>query len=92
MKVAVALRKDETKYGLPMPEELKELFRQEKEGDRLFHALTVGKQRTLLFIIGRGKNSDQRIERAITIIRHLKDHKGKINYRKLVEMMRREGR
>jgi len=90
MKAEVSLRKDETKYGLPMPEELKELFRQEKDGNRLFHALTVGKQRTLLYMIGRGKSSDQKIERAITIIRHLKENKGKINYRQLGEEIKKK--
>jgi len=89
MKVEVALRKDETKCGLPMPAEFTELLRQDKEAHRLIHALTPGKLRTLLYIVGRGKNSDQRIERAVVIVRHLKENGGKINYRQLGEMMRK---
>src|SRR6187402_3525929 len=39
----VALCKDESEYGLPMPEELKELLLIDEEGNKLFHALTPGK-------------------------------------------------
>ena len=81
--VQVALKKDESKYGLPLPPELDELLKQDTEGSALFHALTPGKRRTLLYIVGSAKNSDKRIARAIIIIRHLKVNKGKINYRQL---------
>ena len=66
-----------------MPEELRELFRQDKEGNKLFHALTRGKQRTLLYIIGNGKSPEKRAIRSIAIINHLKANKGKINYKQL---------
>ena len=88
-KVTVGLRKDESQYGLPMPEEFAELLRQDKEGDRLIHALTPGKLRTLLYIAGRGKDADKRIERSIIIVKHLKENAGKINYRQLGEMLRK---
>lgn len=81
--VRASLRKDESKYGLPMPEELKELLKQDKEGGKLFHTLTLGKQRTLLYIIGKGKDSDLRIARSLIIVNHLKSNGGKINYKKL---------
>lgn len=41
-----------------MPEELEELLHQDEEGNRLFHALTPGKQRTLLYYIGAPKTAD----------------------------------
>jgi len=85
--VDVVLKKDSSEYGLPLPEELKELFRQDKEGDRLFHALPRGKQRTLLYIIGLAKNPDKRTARAVTIVRHLKANGGKINYKQLTLML-----
>lgn len=86
--VEVALRKDESEYGLPMPEELAELLRQDEEGNRLFHALTPGKLRTLLYIAGQPKNSEIRLRRALNIVEHLKKNGGKINYRQLNEEMR----
>lgn len=42
MQVHVCLEKDTSRYGLPMPEELHELLRQDSEGRFLFHALTRG--------------------------------------------------
>lgn len=86
-QVSVSLRKDESEYGLPMPEELEELLKQDEDGNRLFHALTPGKLRTLLYIAGQSKNSDVRLRRALVIVEHLKKNGGKINYRQLNEEM-----
>ncbi len=77
MDVRVALRKDSSRYGLPFPEELRELFRQDPEGKALFHALTPGRQRTLLYIIGSAKKTEQRAKRSATVIKHLKVQPGK---------------
>ena len=52
-EVHVALERDNSKYGMPMPEEMKELLELDEEGSKLFHALTAGKQRSLLHIIGK---------------------------------------
>lgn len=81
--VRVALRKDESEYGLPMPEEFAEVLAQDPEGNRLFHALTPGKLRTLLYIVGHVKNSDARINRALIIVEHLKSNGGKVDYKQL---------
>ncbi len=87
-EVDVTLKKDSSEYGLPLPEELWELFLQDKEGSRVFHSLTRGKQRTLLYIVGQGKSTDKRIERSLVIVQHLKTNKGKIDYRKLSQLLR----
>ncbi len=86
--VQVSLRKDESEYGLPMPEEMAEVLAQDADGDRLFHALTPGKIRTLLYIVGQVKDPDKRIGRAFAIVEHLKTNEGKINYRQLNEAMK----
>lgn len=83
MQVDVTLRKDESEYGLPMPEELEEVLRQDEEGNRLFHALPPGKLRTLLYIAGNVKNPDARLTRALVIVEHLKEQQGKIDYKRL---------
>jgi hypothetical protein len=88
-RVRVGLRKDDSKYGLPVPEELKELFRQDKEGSRFFHALTIGKQRILLYIIGSAKTPDARAWKATIIVRHLRENHGKIHYRQLSQALKR---
>ncbi len=82
-KISASLRKDESEYGLPMPEELAELLAQDEEGNRLFHALTPGKLRTLLYMVGQPKHSDVRLHRAIVVVEHLKMNKGLIDYKQL---------
>ncbi len=81
--VQVELRKDDSQYGLPMPEELEELLRQDEPGNAVFQALTPGKKRTLLHFIGAIKNPDLRLHRAILVVEHLKENKGKIDYKYL---------
>jgi len=84
-KVNVILHKDESEYGLPFPDELKELLLQDPDGNKLFHALTPGKQRNLIYAVNQVKNVDLRIHRSLVLIEHLKRNKGKINFRELYE-------
>lgn len=88
-KVKVELVIDESKYGLPMPDELQEVLNQDPEGDRLFHALTAGKQRSMLYFLGNIKDIDKRIHAALIFIDHLKDNDGKIVNTKLMEELKR---
>ncbi|MFT3743199.1 MAG: YdeI/OmpD-associated family protein [Pyrinomonadaceae bacterium] len=76
--VDVVLVKDESKYGLPMPEEFEEVLNQDPEGDRLFHALGKGKQRSLLYLLSRSKDVDLRIHQALIVVEHLKENDGNI--------------
>ncbi len=87
-EVAIKLQKDHSEYGLPMPEEFKETLLQDEEGDKLFHSLSQGKQRTLIYIAGSVKDTQKRINRAIVILTHLKITKGKINFKQLNEMFK----
>lgn len=87
--VSIALAPDNSKYGLTMPDEFSEVLRQDSEGDRLFHALTAGRQRSLIYLIGKTKDIDRRIHLALTIIQHLKDNSGKINSERLAEEIKR---
>ncbi len=79
-KVEVEIVEDKSKYGMPMPEEFQELLYQDIEGDKLFHDLTPGRQRSLLHIIGKPKSMDIRIRKGLIILNHLKAHNGKIDY------------
>ena len=87
--VQVSLKLDDSKYGMAMPEELEEVLRQDPEGDELFHALTPGKQRSLMWQVSKGKDVDLRIHRALIIIQHLKDNEGLIDGEKLQNEMKR---
>jgi hypothetical protein len=87
--VDVVLVKDESEYGLPMPEEFREVLNQDEEGDRLFHALSKGKQRSVLYMLSRSKNVDLRIHHALLLVEHLKENDGKLIGDKLYEELKR---
>ena len=87
--VRVRLVRDESKYGLPMPEEFREVLNQDPEGDRLFHGLTAGKQRSILYQLSKPKDIDVRIHQALLIVDHLKENDGRIVDKLLYEELKR---
>jgi hypothetical protein len=82
-EVFVELEKDTSEFGLPMPEEFAELMDQDYAGKEHFMALTDGKKRTLLYIIGKPKSPDLRIRNGIAVLEHLKRNEGQVNYKQL---------
>ena len=86
--VDVVLTEDESKYGLPMPDEFREVLDQDPEGDKLFHSLTAGKQRSILYLLGNIKDIDKRIHQALIVVDHLKEH-GKVVDKVLYDELRR---
>lgn len=84
-EVTVTLKKDDSKYGMPMPEELKELLAQDEEGMSRFKLLTPAKQRYILYYVNGVKNPQLRIDRAILLITNLKKTKeGKESFREML--------
>ena len=81
--VALQIREDNSKYGLPMPEELGELLKIDDEGNQFFHALTAGKQRTLIHMAGSPKRTETRLNKALVIVDYLKSTSGKLNFKEL---------
>lgn len=79
----VELAEDISKYGIPLPPEMEELLIQDVHGEQLFHALTKGKQRSLLHIIGKPKSSDTRLRKALMTLDYLKSVNGKLDFRQL---------
>ncbi len=79
-EISVELEKDDSKYGMPMPEEFAEVLRQDPQGDRLFNALSPGDQRLMLKLIVFVKGTDRRIARALAGIEMLKQSDGKFDY------------
>ncbi|MBC5994715.1 YdeI/OmpD-associated family protein [Pontibacter cellulosilyticus] len=71
-EVWVKLEKDESKYGMEVPEELEELLQQDAEGKKRFDGLTPGRQRYIIHYVAGVKTSQLRIERAILLIENLK--------------------
>ena len=87
--IQVELAADTSKYGAPMPEELREVLKQDPKGNKLFHALTPGKQRSLIFLTRGVKDVDKRIHLALLILKHLADNDGNVIGDKLYEEMKR---
>ncbi len=79
----VILDEDNSQYGMPMPEELRELLDQEPEGNHYFHQLTPGKQRSLIYIVDKVKNVDKRLGKAMIITAHLIEQKGNLDFKLL---------
>ncbi|WP_226389169.1 YdeI/OmpD-associated family protein [Penaeicola halotolerans] len=82
-KVNVLLEKDHSEYGHEVPEELQVLFDQEGEAYKIFKQLTMGKQRSLIYIVTSVKNSQSRLNKSLAIIRHLKESEGKLDFKQL---------
>jgi hypothetical protein len=83
--VTLTLQKDESEFGMAMPEELKELLEQDKEGQRRFHMLTPGKQRYIIHYVSTVKSTQLRIDRAILLISNLKKTtEGKETFRQML--------
>lgn len=90
-EINVILEKDESEFGMEVPEELVELFAQDEVGFERFNDLTPGKQRYIIHYVSSVKNSQLRIDRAILLISNLKRlPKGKESFREILGMEKRD--
>lgn len=80
-EVKVAIAKDDSKYGMPMPDEFQEALNQDAIAAKYFDALTAGKKRTLLHLVGKVKNSQSRINKSLAILEHLVEVKGALDFK-----------
>ena len=84
----VSVVKDRSEYGVPMSEELREVLDQFPMADELFHKLTKGKQRTLIYWVQTVKSSEIRIRRSLVMAEHLEQQGGEIDYKLLNVQMK----
>ncbi|AWW32505.1 hypothetical protein DN752_21435 [Echinicola strongylocentroti] len=87
-KVTINLEKDRSEFGHDMPEELQVLLDQDEEGNKYFRSLTMGKQRSLVYIVTKVKNSNSRLNKALAIVEHLKEAKGTLDFKILNEKIK----
>jgi hypothetical protein len=81
----VIIDEDKSQYQIKIPEEMKVLLEEDKEGSKHFHNLTPGKQRSLLYIVDKVKSSELRLNKALAIVEHLKTNSGKLDFKVLYE-------
>ncbi len=79
--IPIVLSEDTSEYGIELPEEMSELFIQDPVGDRHFHALTPGKQRSLLYLVNKLKSPEKRLQKAVIIMEHLNEQKGQLDFK-----------
>ncbi|MBC6995314.1 YdeI/OmpD-associated family protein [Neolewinella lacunae] len=88
--VVLQISPDDSEYGMPLPEEVAELWAMDEEAYTVFHTLTPGKQRGLLYVIGKPKRPETRVKKAVQIFEYLKSVGGKLDYRELNAYMKAE--
>lgn len=82
-EIEVRIEEDQSKYGIELPPEMEELLAQDKIGSHWFHSLTIGKQRSLLYIIGKPKSSEIRIRKGIMVLDYLTTTEGRLDFEEL---------
>lgn len=82
-KVEVTLKKDNSEYGMPMPESFSVLLDQDEIGSKFFHSLTPGKQRSLIYIVGKVKSIDSQLNKGLAILDHLTETNGQLDFKAL---------
>jgi hypothetical protein len=83
--LSIRIEKDMSKYGMAVTEAFTELCYQDPEGNNLFHALTSGKQRTLLHLMGQPKSEQKQLEKVLVIFDYLKSANGQLDFKALNE-------
>lgn len=87
-EISVVLEKDHSEFGMEMPEELEVLLDQDEVGKSLFMSLTPGKQRNLIYIVSKVKNTNSRLNKALAIVHHLKKVNGALDFKMLNETIK----
>lgn len=64
---------DNSDYQFAMPEEFSEVLSTDADANVIFHNLTEGNQRGLIYLVSQVKSSEKRIERALKIANRLKN-------------------
>ncbi|NQV52521.1 MAG: hypothetical protein HQ500_05025 [Flavobacteriales bacterium] len=84
----IILEKDTTKYGSAMSDEFAAVLEQDEDGGTIFHGLTPGKQRALIYFSDNVKSSDIKIRRALVVMRHLSESEGDLDYKRLSTLIK----
>lgn len=82
-QLQVQLQEDKSEFGMEMPEELEEAFLQDDAAKNYFLGLTPGKQRNLIYLVAKVKNTQSRINKALAICHHLVEVNGQLDFKML---------
>lgn len=79
----ISLSADESQYGMDVCAEFLEVLDSDERFHHLFHTLTPGKQRNLIYIASKPKTSPTRIKKSLIIADYLKDSGGELDFKAL---------
>ncbi|NER14127.1 hypothetical protein GWK08_11795 [Leptobacterium flavescens] len=63
---------DGSRYGVDMPEELEAVLQSDEGAFGIFEGFTAGKQRSIIYMISRYRNSQTRIDKSLLLCENLK--------------------
>ncbi|WP_395052668.1 hypothetical protein [Flavobacterium sp.] len=78
-EISVEIIADKSEYGIDISEEFQEVLDSDENGKILFEKLTPGKQRSLIYLMNKTKNTTLKIEKCFVILEHLKRNKGSLD-------------
>lgn len=87
-QVQLKVDRDHSEFGHEVPEEFSVLLDQDEEAAEVFYALTVGKQRSLIYLVSKVKNPESRMNKSLAIVHHLRLSQGKLDYKQLNELIK----
>lgn len=88
VSLEITLAEDTSEFGMPLCEEMEVLLAEDKDFDYYFRKLTPGKQRNIIYYVGKPKSSDLRIRTAIVFANHLKSRHGDLDFKILHQEMK----
>lgn len=71
-KVIATFSVDQSAYQFDMPETFAEVLASDSEASQIFHSLSEGNQRGLIYLVAKLKSSDKQIEKALAIAEKIK--------------------
>ena len=84
----LSIEKDTSEFGHDVPESFQMLLDQDDAGRHHFEQLTPGKQRSLIYLVGKVKNIDSQLNKGLAIMDHLKTENGNLDYKKLYDLIK----
>lgn len=86
--VTIDIEKDSSEYGMPICEEFEAVIFGDEQVFEYFKNLTPGKQRNLIHLVNKIKNSEIKINRSMAIARHLMEVRGVLDFKLLNETIK----
>jgi hypothetical protein len=71
-RVTATFSEDHSTYQFEFPEEFQEVLQSDPDAEKIFHSLTMGNQRGLIYLVTQVKSVDKRIERSLKIADRIK--------------------